>query len=149
MIKRVVLGVLAIAFIVWAYWFFIGPAFTTQRVEEAMPDRMDVLKTGTFTVIDGVHKGSGTAKVVFSGGKYYVVLEDFKVTNGPDLYLYLSEGRDVMDEDELGAFRVVSRLKGNEGNQVYEITKEDAESFSSVVIWCKRFGVLFSSATLS
>ncbi len=169
--KTIIIVVVILALLGFAYWFFIGGALTTQRVDEVLPttvtvlERQDfvgansevieievptatVLKQGEFTEIDSVHKGSGVAKVIEQDGKYFLTLEDFKVTNGPDLFVYLSKNKDITKKAELGEFKNLQALKGNEGNQVYEISKEDADNFESVVIWCKRFGVLFSSATL-
>jgi hypothetical protein len=74
--------------------------------------------------------------------------EDFRVTNGPDLYVYLSQNpKPTRDESSLGAFIDLGKLKGNSGNQNYEIT-EDITGYNTAVIWCKRFGVLFSFAVL-
>ncbi len=144
---------LGLVFCGMLYWYFIGIAPLTIRVNETMPnpapgEEMIVLKQGEFTAIDTIHKGSGTAKIVKSDEKYFLILENFHVTNGPDLYVYLSKNKEITNERALGEFKEIMQLKGNEGNQVYEITKENAENFSSIVIWCKRFGVLFSSATL-
>lgn len=148
----VILAILAVGG--FLYWFFIGNALFTVRVNESMstivPEgaAMSVLRQGQFRDADSFHRGSGTAKVVQAGDKYFLVLEDFKVTNGPDLFIYLSKSADVSGEEALGEFKILARLKDSEGNQVYEISKEDAEGFASAVIWCKRFGVLFSSAPL-
>lgn len=131
-----------------AYWYFIGLAPFTVSVNESMPEEMDVLRQGTFNQVDSVHKGSGTAKIVQSGDKYFLVLENFKVTNGPDLYVALSKNKAITDTKSAGEYKLIQPLKGNVGNQVYEITKEDAENYSSTIIWCERFGVLFSAAEL-
>ena len=64
--------------------------------------------------------------------------------NGPDLYVYLSVGKDTSDIVNLG------RLKGNIGNQNYEIpTGTDLSKYNTVLIWCKAFSTLFGSAKLS
>ena len=128
------------------FWYFIGLTFFPKEVQEEIMEGMTV-KEGSFIAIDSIHKGSGTATIVQSGGTYYLNLENFQVTNGPDLYVYLSKNKDITDEDLLGEFEEISVLKGNSGNQMYGLTQSQAE-FNSVVIWCKRFGVLFSSATL-
>jgi hypothetical protein len=49
-----------------------------------------------------------------------------------------------------GDFVSLGDLKGNIGDQNYEIpTDVDLEEFSTVEIWCERFGVGFGSATLT
>jgi hypothetical protein len=94
---------------------------------------------------DGFHKAEGIAKVItLADGKTFLRLENLKATNGPDLYVYLSTGKDVSDIVNLG------RLKGNIGNQNYEIpTGTDLSKYSTVLIWCKAFSTLFGSAILS
>jgi len=94
---------------------------------------------------DGLHDVEGVAKVItLSDGKTFLRLENLKTTNGPDLYVYLSTGKDSSDIVNLG------RLKGNIGNQNYEIpTKTDLSKYSTVLIWCKAFSTLFGSAKLS
>ena len=74
-------------------------------------------------------------------GKPFLRLENLKATNGPDLYVYLSTGKDVSDIVNLG------RLKGNIGNQNYKIPQgTDLTKYDTVLIWCKAFSVLFGSA---
>jgi len=104
---------------------------------------------GSFNEVDFVHRGSGTARIVEQGGKRYLRLEDFKVTNGPDLYVYLAEGTDPTSrESTLGGYRDLGRLKGNTGNQTYEIPDGTPGAYATAVIWCKEFGVLFSYAVM-
>jgi hypothetical protein len=94
---------------------------------------------------DGFHKAEGVVKVItLADGKTFLRLENLKATNGPDLYVYLSTGKDVSDIVNLG------RLKGNIGNQNYEIpTGTDLSKYNTVLIWCKAFSTLFGSAKLS
>jgi hypothetical protein len=94
---------------------------------------------------DGFHKVEGVAKVIsLADGKTFLRLENLKATNGPDLYVYLSTGKDISDIVNLG------RLKGNIGNQNYEIpTGTDLSKHNTVLIWCKAFSTLFGSAKLS
>ena len=94
---------------------------------------------------DGFHNVEGVAKVlVLADGKSFLRLENLKSTNGPDLYVYLSTDKDVSDIVNLG------RLKGNIGNQNYEIPEgTDTSKYNTVLIWCKAFSTLFGSAKLS
>lgn len=94
---------------------------------------------------DGFHKVEGVAKVVnLADGKTFLRLENLKATNGPDLYVYLSTDKGVSDFVNLG------RLKGNIGNQNYEIPAgTDPAKYDTVLIWCKAFSTLFGSAKLS
>ena len=65
---------------------------------------------------DGVHNAEGVAKVIYLEDASDVLrLEDFRVTNGPDLYVYLATDKQASDFVDLG------RLKANSGNQNYDI----------------------------
>jgi hypothetical protein len=102
--------------------------------------------TGTFIGIgDGFHKVEGAAKVIpIEGGAQILRLENFKATNGPDLYVYLSKDKSASD------FINVGRLKGNVGNQNYEIPiGSDLSKYNTVLIWCRAFSFLFGSAQIS
>jgi hypothetical protein len=94
---------------------------------------------------DGFHKAEGIAKVInLADGRTFLRLENLKTTNGPDLYVYLSVGKDASDIVNLG------RLKGNIGNQNYEIPAgTDLSKYNTILIWCKAFSTLFGSAKLS
>lgn len=94
---------------------------------------------------DGFHKAEGIAKVInIADGRTFLRLENLKTTNGPDLYVYLSVGKDALDIVNLG------RLKGNIGNQNYEIPAgTDLSKYNTALIWCKAFSTLFGSAKLS
>jgi hypothetical protein len=102
-----------------------------------------IIYQGTFSDADFIHKASGTAKIISDSEKKYLRFEDFKSTNGPDLYVYLSSNEEASDFINLG------RLKGNIGDQNYEISEDiNLEDYNNVLIWCQRFGVLFGSAEL-
>jgi hypothetical protein len=134
-------------------WYLASPLFITRAADDADSFAIHgtTLRTGTFGEIDTIHKGSGTAEIAsLPDGQRVLRLRDFQVTNGPDLYVYLSghpaphTGSDVHDGGaELG------RLRGNIGNQQYEIPADiELAGIRSAVIYCKAFSVVFSSAEL-
>ena len=94
---------------------------------------------------DGIHDAQGdTFTIPLENGDEVLRLENFKATNGPDLYVYLSTDKEASDYIDLG------RLKANSGNQNYDIPNDaNLEKYNKVLIWCKAFGVLFGSAELS
>jgi Electron transfer DM13 len=101
--------------------------------------------TGEFVgVNDGIHNAEGQVKVLrLNDSTNFLRLEEFKATNGPDLYIYLSTDKSASDFVNLG------RLKGNVGNQNYEIPEgTDLSKYDSALIWCQAFSVLFGSAEL-
>jgi hypothetical protein len=66
------------------------------------------------------HSTMGTARVVEpAAGERVLTLTGFRTDPGPDLYLYVAAGRTPGEEVD-GATRL-ARLKGNVGNQQYEL----------------------------
>lgn len=116
-----------------------------ENMSAAMGNNTKPLMGNFVGAGDGFHNVEGVAKVLMlSDGKTFLRLENLKATNGPDLYVYLSTSKDVSDIVDLG------RLKGNIGNQNYEIPAgTDLSKYNTVLIWCKAFSTLFGSATLS
>lgn len=103
------------------------------------------LISGVFVgVNDGIHNAEGTAKIIpLQDNTNVLRLENLKVTNGPDLYVYLSTDKNAVDFVNLG------RLKANNGNQNYDIPPgTDLSKYDTALIWCKAFSVLFGSAEL-
>jgi hypothetical protein len=113
--------------------------------ETAVPGNAKPLMGNFEDAGDGFHMAEGVAKVInLEDGRTFLRLENLKTTNGPDLYVYLSTGKDDSDIVNLG------RLKGNIGNQNYEIPAgTDLSKYNTVLIWCKAFSTLFGSAKLS
>ena len=93
---------------------------------------------------DGFHNAEGVAKIIqLADGTDILRLENFKATNGPDLYVYLSTDKTNADIVNLG------RLKGNIGNQNYLIPAgTDITKYNTAIIWCRAFSVIFGSAQL-
>jgi hypothetical protein len=103
------------------------------------------LAKGEFAGADG-HAGSGIATVVQEpSGQRILTFTEFDVDPGVDVDVYLvpGDGTDVSDRVELG------NLKGNVGNQQYEIPADaDLNRYATVVLWCKPFTVRIAVATL-
>ena len=93
---------------------------------------------------DGFHNAEGVAKIIqLADGTDILRSENFKATNGPDLYVYLSTDKTNADIVNLG------RLKGNIGNQNYLIPAgTDITKYNTALIWCRAFSVIFGSAQL-
>ena len=121
-------------------------ATVNESMNETKMTNDTMILMGNFVEAgDGFHKAEGIAKVInLADGRTFLRLENLKTTNGPDLYVYLSVGKDASDIVNLG------RLKGNIGNQNYEIPAgADLSKYDTVLIWCKAFSTLFGSAKLS
>ena len=135
----------------------VTPQATATPEPAARPDaaapQPTRLKTGEFRDADALHRGSGQALIYdLPGGSRLLRLEDFNVTNGPELHVLLSQHPDPMRHSHLeeAGFVDLGLLKGNRGNQNYEIPGDvDVSAQQSVVIYCYPFRVVFSVATLA
>ena len=169
MLKRAGIAVGAVVLVIAGAvgWWLLSPLFISETVnedfpfsataQEAMPAMAEPsgptsVKSGDFRDADSFHKGSGTATVYMVGEDQHVLrLEDFEVTNGPDLRVLLVNHPDPQNRDDVqaGGYIEVGSLKGNIGNQNYEIPAgTDIGAASSVVIYCRPFHVVFSVAPL-
>jgi len=108
--------------------------------------------SGSFTRVDSLHAAEGTAAIYqLPDGSRVLRLENFSAQNGPDLYVSLSGHpmpRSNAETHDSG-YVELERLKANQGNQNYALPAGlDLAAFKSVVIYCKAFSVVFSTAEL-
>jgi hypothetical protein len=102
-----------------------------QRTLNTTTTTSSVLRTGSFIGVgDGIHNAEGTAKVIpLDDGTNILRLESLRVTNGPDLYVYLSPDKAASDIVNVG------KLKANNGNQNYDISEgTDLSKYDTVLI---------------
>ncbi|MET8087260.1 DM13 domain-containing protein [Micromonospora sp. NPDC005237] len=155
------------------YWFQPWKLFTDTYVDEAVPPVVTtstaptpasavpvatpagnaILTAGEFVTHE--HRTTGRAEIHrLADGRHQLVIRDLNTSSGPDLRVWLTDqpvtlgkaGWRVFDD---GEWVELARLKGNQGNQVYEIPASvDPRDFRSVSIWCKRFAVSFGAADL-
>lgn len=107
--------------------------------------RNALLGRGRFEPV--AHAVAGTATTIrrARGGRV-LTLTGFEVDNGPDLRLYLVAGP-ARSEGEVSDYVDLGALKGNRGNQQYEIPRSvDLERYTTAVVWCRAFSVLFARA---
>ena len=99
-------------------------------------------KLGTFQGLQG-HEAKGKAEVISVGDISFLRFEDFEVTNGPDLHVYMTKNGDVDSGIDLG------KLKGSKGNQNYALGEINTDVYNTAVVYCQPFHVNFASAKLS
>ena len=115
-------------------------------------EKAKTLYTGKFS--GKVHKTEGRATVYQQAdGKLLLRLTGFKTSNGPDVHvvlLALKEASDNGNSLKSSTERVeLGKLKGNEGDQNYEIPAgTDLSKFTTVSIYCERFNANFGAAAL-
>jgi hypothetical protein len=132
------------------------PAATStapDTTRTSAPPTPVLVRRGTF--ISHEHATTGTAEIIrLEDGRHVLGLRGLNTSNGPDLHVWLTnapviEGRDGWHVFDDGLYVSVGPLKGNIGDQVYDIPAEvDLARISSVSIWCDRFNVSFGAATL-
>ena len=118
---------------------------------------LSVKNSGPVAVLEGKfhgasHQTSGTATIYeLPDGKKLLRFSNFETSNGPDVQVYLGYYNDASDDETVtkGGFYHLAALKGNKGDQNYEIPEVvDCSKVKSVTIWCKRFGKNFGTAPL-
>jgi len=126
----------------------------TMKHDDMKQDKMmaKTLFTGKFH--GKVHATSGRATVYQeAAGKLVLRLTNFKTSNGPDVHVILVAVKDADDDANFlksNTERVeLGKLKGNEGDQNYEIPAgTDLTKFRTVSIYCERFDANFGAAPL-
>jgi hypothetical protein len=130
-----------------------GSQHPASAQENAKQDsQVKTLETGSFH--GKVHQTSGRATIYQeASGKLVLRLTNFKTSNGPDVHVILIAAKDADDDANFlktDTERVeLGKLKGNEGDQNYEIpTGTDLSKFQTVSIYCERFNANFGAAPL-
>jgi len=127
---------------------------TPEATPTIVPSGPVTLATGTFIdVNDGIHHGAGNVAIgKTADGKYILHMEQLDVTNGPDLYVYLSNhpnpaqaGQVTDGGSNLGRLHAT---KGSVNIEIPDATGMHLQDYKSVVIYCQAFSVIFTKAPL-
>jgi len=99
----------------------------------------------TFPIVDTPgHPATGDIRIVDTGEETFVRYENYMGTNGPDLFVYLTNDLEATDFVNLG------RSKGNRGNANYSVPNDvNIEDYKYAMVWCRAFGVLFDYAQIN
>lgn len=113
----------------------------TRDREEVVVNPTAVLKYyGTFIPTSGITV-SGEAKIYLENNQYKLQLENFAVSNGPDLKVYLSKAATPSDFINLGNLT---------SQTIYPIPANVTVSqYSHVLIHCQQYNHLFAIAPLT
>ena len=160
--RRVICLVIGLAVLSVA-WYLFRPEllFIDKTVDEKLPVAATspsasgaeavVLSSGSFQGL--AHETKGTATIHrLPDGKRILRLTEFETSNGPDVRVYLVAAPDAKDNEivKRGGFIDLGAMKGNRGNQNYDVPADaDLNKYLSVSIWCRRFGVNFGAASLA
>jgi hypothetical protein len=154
-----VLGAFLVTALVAGAWLgrsqFVDDVVNERVVTAAPSARPDAGGAGNVLAARGTfepvaHAARGTARVIrTAGGRHVLTLTGFEVDNGPDLRVYLVEGT-ARTEAEVREFEDLGALKGNKGDQQYELPRGlGFDRDRTVVIWCRAFSVSFARAPLA
>ncbi len=149
-------------------WYLFRPEllFVNKKVNEELAvvpvaSSADAATAGTAlpaTLLAGqfhsvAHETKGTATIHDLGGGHRVLrLTEFTTSNGPDVRVYLVAAADAADDETVtkAGFVELGKLKGNEGDQNYDVPADlDLAKYRAVTIWCRRFSVNFATAPLT
>ena len=135
---------------IWCKRFSVNFGTAPLNSSGAAPGMAQVVASGNFH--DVAHSGVGQATIYQLGGKRVLRFTNFETSNGPDVHVYLIATKDASDSETVkqAGFVEVGALKGNVGDQNYEISSDlDLNKYRAITIWCKRFAVNFATAPLT
>jgi hypothetical protein len=105
-----------------------------------IPENTTPVATGNFMPTSGI-KVTGSAKIYLNGNQNEVRLEDFSISGGPDLKVYLSKNATPADFVNLGNLT---------SSKVYAIPNQVTISdYKYVLIHCQQYSHLFAVAQLT
>ncbi len=153
------LAALAAVFSVQSSLYAQEPMKQDGMKQDKMQDDKMMHEGKAKTLVTGkfhgkVHKTEGRATIYQEAdGKLVLRLTKFKTSNGPDVHVILVATTDAMDDANFLKDNTekleLGKLKGNEGDQNYEIPAgTDLTKFRAVSIYCERFNANFGAAPL-
>lgn len=128
----------------------VGAAQMAQEVNETIaamsPAELEkatilLLRSGNFSSAQNGTQAQGLAKILSVNDNQFLRFENFKITNGPDLHVYFTNGKDIKSGMDLGS------LKGNIGAQNYFLG-DIANKYDTVLIASKPFNTIFAVSSL-
>ena len=122
------------------------PTVLAPEPTQPPADASGVLLQGEWRDGEPGHNGEGIAKILRTeDGRLVLRVEEFSVTNGPDLFVVLSPDAGGYADGSLN----LGGLKATDGNFNYDIPEgADLSQYKSVVVWCRSFDITFAVATL-
>jgi len=155
--RNIIIAVGVIAFAIGWYAFRPELLFISKQVNEQFPSSGQVaaapmtLAQGSFKSL--AHETRGLATIyMLAEGKQTLRLTEFETSNGPDVHVYLTAAEVEKGSDAIktAGFIDLGSMKGNKGDQNYDIPADvDLSKYKNVTIWCARFGVNFGIAPLA
>jgi Electron transfer DM13 len=132
------------------------PAPTAEQPTPNLPDAVPVLNAdfGNTVAPDAFRQAQGSVTLYRSAdGSLLLRFDNFQVTNGPQMVVYLVAVPTPLSKDDLDLPGVthfeVGPLKGNQGNQQFAIPKDlQFTRYQSVVVYSESLQLIYASAQL-
>ena len=113
------------------------PLNDTVDTTQAMPVNNGDFINGPYGTV------SGKATVYSQDGGLVLALQNMRISNGPQLHVYLSKEVQPVNFIDLGS------LQSTNGNQLYNIPGDpDLTQYRYALVHCKKYNHLFGSAKL-
>ena len=117
-----------------------GDLTRDTELSNPIPENTAPVAAGNFMPTSGI-KVAGSAKIYLNGNQNEIRLENFSVSSGPDLKVYLSKNATPTDFVNLGNLT---------SSTVYAIpTQINVSAYKYVLIHCQQYSHLFAVAQLS
>ncbi|HCN50397.1 MAG TPA: hypothetical protein DIT10_15125 [Chryseobacterium sp.] len=122
----------------------IRESAATEDLMEMAPENAMLKYSGNFMQGPYGNNVNGKAEIYQKDGTYTLVFNDgFTVSNGPDLYVYVSK------EQQPAQFISLGKLKSVNGGQTYTFTSPvNFDEYKYAVVHCQQYNHLFSYALL-
>jgi hypothetical protein len=157
--RKITIGLALVVLAIGWYAFRPELLFINKTVNEEFPGgaAMASIEKGPIAITTGnfkslAHETKGSASIYqLADGQRTLRLTQFETSNGPDVHVYLIAAEIDKGSDAIKAagFVDLGSMKGNKGDQNYEIPADtDLNKYTNVTIWCARFGVNFGQAAL-
>jgi len=117
------------------------PSFIAEKPDtikaQSGSSEIRLVKLSQISGLKG-YESKGEAAIIISGDKTFLRLQEFGVTSGIDQHVYLTKDGTIATGIDLG------RLKASQGEQYYDITGIDTQSYNIMVIYSKAFDTYYA-----
>jgi hypothetical protein len=112
---------------------------TRDAVNDSISNNAELKYSGTFAPTSGITV-AGDVKIYLDNGSYHLALDNFTISDGPDLKVYLSKTAAPSDFVNLGNLNAAT---------VYHIPNlVDLDTYPYVLIHCQQYEHLYAIAPL-
>jgi len=117
-----------------------------DMVMDMLPDDIGPIGMGTFTSY--AHNLAGKAILLTDdAGKRVVRLEDFTMTSGPDVYVFISKSNNYSQANVIEVAKLTAGYTDSDINFEFD-TSAYTSDYKFVLVYCIQFNSLFGYAEL-